>query len=318
MEEKSHTPGALPSQFCDNPHMHAYLLICPDASERTVALIGMAKAMMCNCNTDTPHTPCGKCSDCIKLDAHTHPDFFSVGDNNTKVSVDDIRKISSEAYLSTNEAKCKVFALYDVDKYNPESQNALLKILEEPPSHVKFIACASTPFGVLPTVRSRLYTVYGSVSDYSVLYAQIKRTHENASDTLIKRMSAFVLKYEGCDTENMDEKLFGDAFDLALDYFKGERNDAILYFPRAKEKRDAIIVYLQVFLLALHEIMQTRLSDVPSVSAFDREDLYACASKMSSKRACALYEALEKALINASSTLNLNTNSVMAELSGIL
>ncbi len=312
------TTSALPSQFCDNPHLHAYLLICPDTSKRTQTLYNMAKAMMCDGKKSNGIQPCGKCSDCIKLTAGTHPDFFETGVNGTKVSVDDIRKISSEAYLSSNEAKCKIFALHDADKYNAESQNALLKILEEPPSHVKFIVCASTPFGILPTVRSRLYTVYEAQSGYDAVYTRIKNNHPDADNDLLRKMTAFALQYEACDVNSMDEKLFDDAFGLAIAYFKGEKSDAILYLPRAKEKRDSITVYLQVFMLTLHEIMYTRLVGVPAFSAFTHDELDACTGRISSKRACILYESLEKALINAQSTLNLNMNSVLAELSGAL
>lgn len=310
--------GMLPERFAENQLLHAYLLVCPDVLTRQAVSLKTAKSLMCRYSDKTTAEPCGKCSDCIKVESHTHPDLFETGKDGNKVSVDDIRKISDEAYLSSNEADCKVFLLHDADKYNAESQNALLKILEEPPSHIKFVLTAASVSPILPTVRSRVCTLYAPTPDYRALYDEIKKRHPDADSSLVKKMAGFCCRYDSCDIQTMDEKLFKAAFELSLAYFRGEKPDALLYFPKSREKKSDFILYLQVFLLSLHEIMYTKLDRIPTDSALDKSELAPCVSRLSQKRACLLYDALEKAILAAGGNLNLNINSVCAELYGVL
>lgn len=102
--------------------------------------------------------PCGQCAACRKAADHAHPDilpFYPVGAKK-QYPVETVRQIRTDAYVLPNEAARKVYILYDVDNIAPPAQNALLKILEEPPAHVVFVLTCLQKSALLQTVLSRV------------------------------------------------------------------------------------------------------------------------------------------------------------------
>lgn len=128
---------------------HAILL--ENAPEQ--AAYDIARAAVCS--SDEP--PCMVCSDCIKADAHTHPDIaVRRPDKNGRYSIDFVRgDILSDAYILPNEAKRKVYIIFEADTLSVKCQNALLKTLEEPPEYAVFILCCPSRENLLETVLSR-------------------------------------------------------------------------------------------------------------------------------------------------------------------
>ncbi|MDR2932170.1 MAG: ATP-binding protein [Oscillospiraceae bacterium] len=133
---------------------HAVLLEGPDPEAVTAFAHDMAKAAMCA----SPEPPCGVCSNCVKLDKGVHPDLtLYEGEGRARsFHIDTVRAIRSAAYIYPNEAPRKVFILKDVQDMSVQAQNALLKILEEPPDSVLFILTCENKFNLLETVRSRV------------------------------------------------------------------------------------------------------------------------------------------------------------------
>ena len=131
---------------------HAIILEGP-AEERNALAAALAKAAVCSGTV----RPCGECPGCVKAQAGSHPDIFTLdGDADTRAfPIDAIRRIRSDAYIRPNEAQTKVYALYGVQNMSEASQNALLKVFEEPPENVLFLLTASSASALLPTVRSR-------------------------------------------------------------------------------------------------------------------------------------------------------------------
>lgn len=137
---------------------HAIIIEGSSAEERMKLAKKIAAALVCNEKTDAP---CGVCAHCIKSAADSHADvlIYSVEDKPKAFKVDIVREIRNKAYIIPNEADRKVFILENSHTMGVEGQNAILKILEEPPSFVNFIMLCSSKSGFLPTVLSRA-TVY--------------------------------------------------------------------------------------------------------------------------------------------------------------
>ncbi len=117
-----------------------------------------AKALVCNGD----EVPCNRCSVCYQADAHTLPDIVTLikDADKTQIGVDNVREqIIKEVYLKPRFSKRKVFIIDNGDILSTEAQNALLKVLEEPPSYVTFIICVTSKEKLLPTVLSRSQTV---------------------------------------------------------------------------------------------------------------------------------------------------------------
>ena len=114
---------------------HAYALICANEAQRERETTELAAAMLCS----SPRVrPCRVCRDCKKVFRAVHPDVLytdPTGSAKTAaIKVDQVREIISTAHLLPSEGKSKVYVLRNADKMNPQAQNALLKLLEEPPS----------------------------------------------------------------------------------------------------------------------------------------------------------------------------------------
>lgn len=137
---------------------HAIILEGSSAEERMKLAKKIAAALVCGEKTDAP---CGSCPHCIKSATDSHADVlvYSVEDKPKAFKVDIVREIRNKAYIIPNEADRKVFILENSHTMGVEGQNAILKILEEPPSFVNFIMLCSSKSGFLPTVLSRA-TVY--------------------------------------------------------------------------------------------------------------------------------------------------------------
>lgn len=108
------------------------------------------------CNFSDPFS-CENCKDCKKIINDIHPDVIypeKTGTLNT-FSVSTVREIRKDAYIVPNEADYKVYIFLDADDMNAASQNALLKVIEEPPSHVIFIFTCVSSKNFLNTIKSR-------------------------------------------------------------------------------------------------------------------------------------------------------------------
>lgn len=102
--------------------------------------------------------PCGTCPACVRARSRNHPDIIRLEQAAQKASigVDDVREqILSEVFLKPYLASRRVFIIGDGDVLSPEAQNALLKVLEEPPEYVTFLICVTKQDKLLSTVLSR-------------------------------------------------------------------------------------------------------------------------------------------------------------------
>ena len=139
---------------------HAYLLVSPQAEAGESAARRLAQAILCS--SPVNGEPCGRCGNCRKAEKGVHPDILTVsrlpdekGKPKREITVDQIRAIVADAAILPNEAEKKVYLILDAGAMNPAAQNALLKILEEPPRFVAFILVAEGVGTLLETVRSR-------------------------------------------------------------------------------------------------------------------------------------------------------------------
>lgn len=146
---------------------HGVLIECED-EELSLRLAKLtANALLCT----GENKPCGVCSACRKAMGNNHPDIYET-DGRTKKSdaftVDSVREIRGNAFIVPNEANAKVYILKNGQNMNEQAQNAILKILEEPPSYVYFIILTTQKSKMLETVLSRVSVYSLAVSNQSI------------------------------------------------------------------------------------------------------------------------------------------------------
>lgn len=132
---------------------HAVIFEGSDEKTRLLAAKESAKALVCT----NERKPCGFCRSCKKADSGNHPDIyiFQKMEDETAIKVDDIRLLKEKAILLPNDGEKSVFIIVEAQNMNPQAQNALLKIFEEPAPHVCFILTCPSKSALLETVISR-------------------------------------------------------------------------------------------------------------------------------------------------------------------
>lgn len=129
---------------------HFYLISGPAGSGKHTLARQLAAALQC----ENRKKPCGHCAGCRKALLGTHPDIITVEDpEHKRVAVKIVRQVREDMFVRPNEGLRKIYILHQ--ELGPEGQNALLKILEEPPQYGVFILLSDNPQQLLETVRSR-------------------------------------------------------------------------------------------------------------------------------------------------------------------
>jgi len=135
---------------------HAYLFSGPRGCGKTTSARILARCL--NCAEGPTDTPCGKCPSCVDLSRGGSGSLDVVEiDAASHNGVDDARDLRERAIFAPARDRYKIFILDEAHMVTPQGFNALLKIVEEPPAHVKFIFATTEPEKVIGTIRSRTH-----------------------------------------------------------------------------------------------------------------------------------------------------------------
>src|SRR6267154_900257 len=131
---------------------HAYLFTGTRGVGKTTLARILAKCL--NCETGLTAQPCGKCGACLEIDGGRFVDLLEV-DAATNTKVDEMRELLETAQYAPVSGRFKVYIIDEVHMLSRSAFNAMLKTLEEPPGHVKFILATTDPQKIPVTVLSR-------------------------------------------------------------------------------------------------------------------------------------------------------------------
>ena len=149
---QEHVVRALSNALKQQRLHHAYLFTGTRGVGKTTLARIIAKAL--NCETGITDTPCGRCGACTEIDAGRFVDLVEL-DAASNTQVDNMRELLENALYAPSSARFKVYIIDEVHMLSRNAFNAMLKTLEEPPAHVKFILATTDPQKIPVTVLSR-------------------------------------------------------------------------------------------------------------------------------------------------------------------
>lgn len=245
---------------------HFYLISGPAGSGKHTLARLLAAAILCR----DKDIPCGRCAACRKVLEGNHPDFITVDDPEHKtVAVKIVREAREDVFIRPNEADYKIYLF--PQELGIEGQNALLKILEEPPSYGVFILLTDNPDKLLPTVRSRCTELALRALPEEVMEKALRREFPDASDEDIWAAALRSGGWLGQARQLLQEdaalpqtEQFVQAFAL--------RDPLLLtqtLAPMEKWKRDQLIPVLDSWIALLENALTSR-AGLPATSAQER------------------------------------------------
>ena len=149
---QAHVSRTLKNAVAQNRLAHAYLFVGPRGIGKTSTARILAKSL--NCIKGPAVTPCGECDNCREIAAGNSLDVIEI-DGASNNSVEDVRQLRENVRYAPAKGRYKIYLIDEVHMLSSAAFNALLKTLEEPPEHVKFIFATTEPQKVLPTILSR-------------------------------------------------------------------------------------------------------------------------------------------------------------------
>ncbi len=247
---------------------HFYLISGPKGSGKHTLAKLLAEAILC----EGSRKPCGSCVHCRKLRSGNHPDFITVEDPEHKhVAVKIVRQIREDMFIRPNEGSHKIYLF--PQELGLEGQNALLKILEEPPAYGVFLLLTDNPDKLLPTVRSRCTELKMQALEEGVIRRTLRQAFPKSSEEDITAAIFRSGSFLGQARELLEN---GDSLPPQTEQFVQafSGRDSLLLtqvlVPMEKWKRDALAEILAQWLEVLEGALTSR-AGLQAVSAQSRQ-----------------------------------------------
>ncbi len=310
---------------------HAFLIGGASGSGKTTLATEIGAALNCeNAGKEGYSLPCGECNCCRRIYAGNFPDIktLSKPDDKATLGVDLIKDFREDMFLSSTESDYKIYIIDDAECMTKEAQNALLKVLEEPPSSVIIMILAKECDKILTTIKSRAQ------------YIPMSRFGEKELEKYLLTSSSEARELKGDDPEGFSGVIMsadgrlGEAIKLSNKKYASdcaseraetlriikcitgkpsykEIHEAFSYLPT---KRPELLSALERIISALRDLIVTKeTGDAPLLFFTSREDAKAICGTAPIKRLMTAYD--EVCVCHELCTKNANVSNLVTSLS---
>ena len=272
--------GLLAESITDNKLPHAIILEGPKGSGRFTLALHIAAASLCV----QAIKPCYQCKNCKQIFDGVAPDVtvISLPDDKATIPVESVRVIKSDAQKIPVEGELKFYIIRDADKMTVQAQNALLKILEEPPSFVVFVLLSENVNLLLSTIRSRACAFRMQLFEDETLAEYVmakfpqalslRKTDEASFNRIIKSSTGCI----GAVASNLDKRSFSrlcDEYSLVKDMLTAlcgnSKSDFMCYEDDIPAKREELRGLLYVLRTAVRDILSVKKGYTQELMFFD-------------------------------------------------
>ncbi|MBQ9967823.1 MAG: DNA polymerase III subunit [Oscillospiraceae bacterium] len=256
----------LSMSFRSGKQSHCYLICGPEGSGKRTLAAYMSQALQC----EGQPVPCGQCDGCRKVKGGVHPDVIVVDDSEKKsVQVAQIRQVQEDAFIRPNEGKKKIYLIPRAHLLTEQAQNALLKLIEEPPHYAVFLLLTANAEKLLPTVRSRSVELRMEPVPFEAAAVWLQA---NAGGADLQTLRAAHLRCGGFLGQTLQYLTGEDAFPLMADFVRAYADNdrygitAVFAFME-KLPRDKLLKSLTALKRLMTEALAVRAGTVGSADA---------------------------------------------------
>lgn len=267
----------------DNKLSHAYMLVGPEGCGKKTFVKAIAQNLARRDGSDEETIS--------RISTGHSPDVLSIPTEDKKIGIDAVRSFVSTVYLTPNELDFKMYIFDKADKMTPQAQNALLKIIEEPPKRVYIFLLCENPASLLQTVRSRVIAVNMQTFSEAQVREYIERSAPELALSASEERSAFALKMSRgalgavknlLDPENGEFEAYTKAHEIIAALSRKNRGvsyfdfiSIIFLFADNSEKLALLLKYLALF---YRDVLAAQNSEYAEILTLTEDDAIKFAS----------------------------------------
>ena len=297
---------------------HAFLICGPDGSGKMTLAKEIAAALNCERRHDekTPF-PCHSCNSCRRIFADGFTDIKTLRKPNDKatIGVGEIRIFREDMFLSATESDYKIYIIDDAEKMTPNAQNALLKVLEEPPSNVLIFLLSASDDAILATIKSRTQYISMERFDEDALMRYFGNEAAGQGEVLMCADGCIGRAKELLFDGKEDAKQMRKTTENILRAIKPGTPYSELYLAikALPSKKNELTEALENLAVALRDLILLKFDKTAPLSFFtSRETGVSIAAQSTAKRLVAIYDVVKDATTDIYK--NANTNATITSL----